>query len=828
MTDAALDSSRTPSPVKGTPKPGAPTSLNSVLQGIGAVTLKRTEGPRSPDGRGKVVDDRDRADHRPSLPAISTKPKLELSDQRQRRPTAPTGSLAAILNVKLKKTAGPKTMSHTKTGATPKSNNDAAEAIRRDFRESVDAAINGKPGGPYCQGAPGASGASPPRRGTIGPPTRPKPKGPPGPPTMPKRAASGPARSGSGAPPPAASTKKALVIPPRGAVTYKKKTALASAAPRAASGAPLPPPPPPPTTTVQQPSTVAELPPPPPLVDDGAGDLFCASPTIELPSHLYDVTHTVALIPPPPSHEEDQFFETVEAPTAFMFPGPGAFDSDPGNVGDLPPPPDMSLPSPTAFALDLPPPPSPGMLADWDSLPPPPPTPPAASGRVLTKVAPTPPAAKPVPANAAPPPPPAAAPKLPPATKPPRSAAHMSKLDCMKTLKAHKVPFADARTIELLHALVEKHDLASEPKATAKKISPSGPPPPPPPSASLGPLGTFGFGGQPEGALQLDPTPAAPGGRKRRSIMQNGVNGDVVPGSTGGGGSARSAVTSVQSTFSSVVSTSDSEDSEDETGSECETPTPTPTESESESRGPRRAPPPPPAAAAGGDSSDPTAAKRMAICAFKFEARNQDELSFDRGDKVELIETPTAGGWWKAQLADDVGWFPCNHVRELIAPMGLKKRTDGPSLDSRKLVRSKSLSGALARAAGLGGAAGPSSPAKTSGGGALGAPIRRSKSTKDLSGMAPVSGILRSRSIENVRAESFVLPNAWTVTQVSSWLEGLGFPEYVEQFHENEIEGKHLLDLEKDDLKELGVTILGHRMSLAKAIAKLRAQIKEN
>ena len=245
---------------------------------------------------------------------------------------------------------------------------------------------------------------------------------------------------------------------------------------------------------------------------------------------------------------------------------------------------------------------------------------------------------------------------------------------------------------------------------------------------------------------------------------------------------------------------------------------------------PPAAPPPPPVATAGGDTPEPAAAKRMAICAFQFEARNQDELSFDRGDKIELIETPTTGGWWKAQLADDVGWFPCNHVRELIAPMGLKKRSNGPSLDSRKLVRSKSLSGAMARAAGLGNAAGgPSVSTKAvEGGEVLGAPIRRSKSTKDLCGMTPVSGILRSKSVENVRAGSFVLPNAWTVAQVSGWLDDLGFPEYVEQFRENEIEGKHLLDLEKDDLKELGVTILGHRMSLAKAVGKLRAQIKEN
>ena len=37
------------------------------------------------------------------------------------------------------------------------------------------------------------------------------------------------------------------------------------------------------------------------------------------------------------------------------------------------------------------------------------------------------------------------------------------------------------------------------------------------------------------------------------------------------------------------------------------------------------------------------------VCAFKFDARNQDELSFDPGDKIELLETPPEGGWWKGR-----------------------------------------------------------------------------------------------------------------------------------------------------------------------------------
>ena len=46
-------------------------------------------------------------------------------------------------------------------------------------------------------------------------------------------------------------------------------------------------------------------------------------------------------------------------------------------------------------------------------------------------------------------------------------------------------------------------------------------------------------------------------------------------------------------------------------------------------------------------SSPPKPPKRMAIAAFAFDARNEDELSFKPGDKVELRETPDQGGWWQ-------------------------------------------------------------------------------------------------------------------------------------------------------------------------------------
>src|ERR1700738_4020021 len=54
------------------------------------------------------------------------------------------------------------------------------------------------------------------------------------------------------------------------------------------------------------------------------------------------------------------------------------------------------------------------------------------------------------------------------------------------------------------------------------------------------------------------------------------------------------------------------------------------------------------------------------------------------------------------------------------------------------------------------------------------------------------------------------------------WLRSLGLGKYEAAFRENEIDETVLLDLTAEDLKELGVTALGHRRKLLAAIAALR------
>src|SRR5246127_507800 len=58
---------------------------------------------------------------------------------------------------------------------------------------------------------------------------------------------------------------------------------------------------------------------------------------------------------------------------------------------------------------------------------------------------------------------------------------------------------------------------------------------------------------------------------------------------------------------------------------------------------------------------------------------------------------------------------------------------------------------------------------------------------------------------------------------IGAWLRGLGLERYEAAFRENEIDETVLLSLTAEDLKDLGVGIVGHRRKLLDAITALRA-----
>jgi hypothetical protein len=168
-----------------------------------------------------------------------------------------------------------------------------------------------------------------------------------------------------------------------------------------------------------------------------------------------------------------------------------------------------------------------------------------------------------------------------------------------------------------------------------------------------------------------------------------------------------------------------------------------------------------------------------AIAVYSYEAKHTDELSFRAGSRIELLECPVEGGWWRGRVKNVDGWFPANHARETVDTSGLLKLE---------------------------------SPSKAT-------PTRR----QDGADTASTNGQSLTRSFA-IEAATRVggTPSDWSPAQVSQWLELAGFIEYSSAWEQNGIHGAHLIVLGKDDLRELGVTRLGDRMSITVAIDALR------
>lgn len=61
----------------------------------------------------------------------------------------------------------------------------------------------------------------------------------------------------------------------------------------------------------------------------------------------------------------------------------------------------------------------------------------------------------------------------------------------------------------------------------------------------------------------------------------------------------------------------------------------------------------------------------------------------------------------------------------------------------------------------------------------------------------------------------------WGVEEVSEWLRDIGLGEYVESFADNEIVGEHLMELNKEELKELGIKKIGHYKKFQSKVSSL-------
>lgn len=73
------------------------------------------------------------------------------------------------------------------------------------------------------------------------------------------------------------------------------------------------------------------------------------------------------------------------------------------------------------------------------------------------------------------------------------------------------------------------------------------------------------------------------------------------------------------------------------------------------------------------------------------------------------------------------------------------------------------------------------------------------------------------------RADALSVPaelDAWDVLTVCDWLLSIGLGEYADNFRENHINGRALALLGRDDLAEMGVRSVGHRLAILRARAE--------
>ncbi|XP_043092766.1 rho guanine nucleotide exchange factor 7b isoform X1 [Puntigrus tetrazona] len=64
------------------------------------------------------------------------------------------------------------------------------------------------------------------------------------------------------------------------------------------------------------------------------------------------------------------------------------------------------------------------------------------------------------------------------------------------------------------------------------------------------------------------------------------------------------------------------------------------------------------------DMSENSAPQVLVKARFNFQQTNEDELSFNKGDLIQVTRQEE-GGWWEGSFNGKTGWFPSNYVKEI-------------------------------------------------------------------------------------------------------------------------------------------------------------------
>lgn len=64
------------------------------------------------------------------------------------------------------------------------------------------------------------------------------------------------------------------------------------------------------------------------------------------------------------------------------------------------------------------------------------------------------------------------------------------------------------------------------------------------------------------------------------------------------------------------------------------------------------------------DMSENSVPQVLVKAKFTFQQTNEDELSFSKGDIIQVMRQED-GGWWEGSFNGKSGWFPSNYVKEI-------------------------------------------------------------------------------------------------------------------------------------------------------------------
>lgn len=71
-----------------------------------------------------------------------------------------------------------------------------------------------------------------------------------------------------------------------------------------------------------------------------------------------------------------------------------------------------------------------------------------------------------------------------------------------------------------------------------------------------------------------------------------------------------------------------------------------------------------PAGRGRGRGAPPQPRRPQAKALFPYEAATDDELTFNEGDIIFIVQKDQAG-WWEGELNGKKGWVPANYVQEM-------------------------------------------------------------------------------------------------------------------------------------------------------------------